>query len=65
LPVADGGRSVPPVTTVPDPREARASAHPYPTQAIRHLRPAIAAMEGYTPGEQVRDCIKLNTNECA
>ena len=22
-------------------------------------------MAGYTPGEQVRDCIKLNTNECA
>jgi len=22
-------------------------------------------MAGYTPGEQVRDCVKLNTNECA
>ena len=22
-------------------------------------------MAGYTPGEQVRDCLKLNTNECA
>jgi histidinol-phosphate aminotransferase len=22
-------------------------------------------MSGYTPGEQVRDCVKLNTNECA
>ena len=34
------------------------------TQALRHLRPEIRAMRGYTPGEQVRDCIKLNTNEC-
>ena len=33
--------------------------------ALRHLRPDIRAMGGYTPGEQVRDCIKLNTNECA
>lgn len=33
--------------------------------ALRHLRPDIRAMAGYTPGEQVRDCIKLNTNECA
>jgi histidinol-phosphate aminotransferase len=32
--------------------------------ALRHLRPQIRAMHGYTPGEQVRDCIKLNTNEC-
>ena len=31
----------------------------------RHLRRDIVAMSGYTPGEQVRDCIKLNTNECA
>jgi len=34
------------------------------TAALRHLRPEIRAMRGYTPGEQVRDCIKLNTNEC-
>ena len=34
-------------------------------QATRHLRREIVAMNGYTPGEQVRDCIKLNTNECA
>jgi histidinol-phosphate aminotransferase len=33
--------------------------------ALRHLRPDIRAMAAYTPGEQVRDCIKLNTNECA
>ncbi len=33
--------------------------------ALRHLRPDIKAMAAYTPGEQVRDCIKLNTNECA
>lgn len=56
---------MPPVTTVPNPREGRDAAHPYPTQAVRHLRPEIVAMQGYTPGEQVRDCVKLNTNECA
>ncbi len=33
--------------------------------ASRFLRPDVRAMAGYTPGEQVRDCIKLNTNECA
>jgi histidinol-phosphate aminotransferase len=32
--------------------------------ALRHLRAEVRAMSGYTPGEQVRDCIKLNTNEC-
>jgi histidinol-phosphate aminotransferase len=32
--------------------------------ALRHLRGDIKAMSGYTPGEQVRDCVKLNTNEC-
>jgi histidinol-phosphate aminotransferase len=32
--------------------------------ALRQLRPEVRAMTGYTPGEQVRDCIKLNTNEC-
>ncbi len=36
-----------------------------PTTGLRHLRPDIRAMHGYTPGEQVVDCIKLNTNECA
>jgi histidinol-phosphate aminotransferase len=43
------------------------SVQPRPDQsrATRHLRPDIVAMAGYTPGEQVRDCIKLNTNECA
>jgi histidinol-phosphate aminotransferase len=35
-----------------------------PSMALRHLRPEVRAMSGYTPGEQVRDCIKLNTNEC-
>jgi histidinol-phosphate aminotransferase len=39
---------------------------PTPSAAgLRFLRPDIAAMRGYTPGEQVADCIKLNTNECA
>jgi histidinol-phosphate aminotransferase len=32
--------------------------------ALRHLRAEVRAMAGYTPGEQVRDCVKLNTNEC-
>jgi histidinol-phosphate aminotransferase len=32
--------------------------------SLRHLRPAVVAMSGYAPGEQVNDCIKLNTNEC-
>jgi histidinol-phosphate aminotransferase len=38
---------------------------PDASRATRHLRRDIVAMSGYTPGEQVRDCIKLNTNECA
>lgn len=29
------------------------------------LRNNVVAMKGYTPGEQVNDCLKLNTNECA
>ncbi len=33
--------------------------------AVRHLRPAIQSMAGYTPGEQVVGCTKLNTNESA
>jgi len=36
-----------------------------PAAGLRHLRPDIRAMHGYTPGEQVVDCVKLNTNECA
>ena len=42
-----------------------AAPRPASCSAVRHLRPAIAAMAGYTPGEQVLDCIKLNTNESA
>lgn len=38
---------------------------PLPAAGLRHLRPDVRAMRGYTPGEQVIDCIKLNTNECA
>jgi histidinol-phosphate aminotransferase len=34
-------------------------------QALALVRPAIRAMRGYTPGEQVADAIKLNTNEGA
>ncbi|MCK6490894.1 MAG: histidinol-phosphate transaminase [Planctomycetes bacterium] len=37
---------------------------PDASRATRHLRRDVAAMHGYTPGEQVRDCVKLNTNEC-
>lgn len=44
---------------MPDPLNPAASP------ALRYVRPDIRAMAGYTPGEQVRDCIKLNTNECA
>ncbi len=33
--------------------------------ATRHLRRDILAMAGYTPGEQINNCIKLNTNESA
>src|SRR4029078_10032303 len=29
------------------------------------LRPAVRAMPGYTPGEQINDLVKLNTNESA
>jgi histidinol-phosphate aminotransferase len=29
------------------------------------IRPAVRAMHGYTPGEQVNDLVKLNTNEGA
>lgn len=32
--------------------------------ALRHLRKDILDLAAYTPGEQVTDCIKLNTNEC-
>src|SRR3954453_15740865 len=33
--------------------------------AVDLLRPAIRAMPGYTPGEQMADLVKLNTNEGA
>jgi histidinol-phosphate aminotransferase len=33
--------------------------------ATRHLRRDVLAMSGYTPGEQINNCIKLNTNESA
>lgn len=32
--------------------------------SLRHLRRDVLDMAAYTPGEQVNDCIKLNTNEC-
>jgi len=31
----------------------------------RYLRPAVVSMKAYTPGEQINNAIKLNTNECA
>jgi histidinol-phosphate aminotransferase len=34
-------------------------------KALALVRPAIRAMRGYTPGEQVPDAVKLNTNEGA
>jgi histidinol-phosphate aminotransferase len=49
-----------------DPARDSADSALAPTgMALRHLRRDVVAMSGYTPGEQVRDCIKLNTNECA
>ena len=33
--------------------------------ASKYLRKDVLAMKPYTPGEQVNNCIKLNTNECA
>ena len=34
-------------------------------RALALVRPAIRALRGYTPGEQIPDAIKLNTNEGA
>jgi histidinol-phosphate aminotransferase len=36
-----------------------------PGRAVSLVRPAIRAMRGYTPGEQVPSAVKLNTNEGA
>jgi len=33
--------------------------------AAKYLREDVLAMKAYTPGEQVNNCTKLNTNECA
>jgi len=57
-----GPASVPPV---PMSEPAHDPSLPPAGLALRHLRRDIIAMQGYTPGEQVRDCIKLNTNESA
>ncbi|HVX93455.1 MAG TPA: hypothetical protein VHK47_00995, partial [Polyangia bacterium] len=35
------------------------------TPTLSLVRPAIRAMRGYTPGEQIPEAIKLNTNEGA
>lgn len=34
-------------------------------ESNRFVRASVLAMDGYTPGEQVLDCVKLNTNEPA
>jgi histidinol-phosphate aminotransferase len=34
-------------------------------RALALVRPSIRAMRGYTPGEQIADAVKLNTNEGA
>ena len=31
----------------------------------QYLRPAVVSMSAYTPGEQINNATKLNTNECA
>ncbi|HVU51994.1 MAG TPA: histidinol-phosphate transaminase [Polyangia bacterium] len=36
-----------------------------PARALSLVRPAIRAMRGYAPGEQIPDAVKLNTNEGA
>jgi histidinol-phosphate aminotransferase len=48
------------VPAQPSPAPATVSTAP-----LRHLRADVRAMHGYTPGEQVNNAIKLNTNECA
>jgi histidinol-phosphate aminotransferase len=50
-------RRVQPVNT-PDSTPSSSAA------ALRHVRPDLLRLAPYTPGEQVGDCIKLNTNEC-
>lgn len=32
---------------------------------MEHLRADVRSMAAYTPGEQINNCTKLNTNECA
>lgn len=36
-----------------------------PTNPCLRLRPNVRALRAYTPGEQITDCLKLNTNESA
>ncbi len=55
------------VLAMTDARPDLGSGHPSAasaSSALRHLRREVLAMQGYTPGEQVSDCVKLNTNEC-
>jgi histidinol-phosphate aminotransferase len=50
---------------VPSGKTRGPAAEAEATRAIALVRPAIRAMAGYVPGEQVSDAIKLNTNEGA
>ncbi|KAL3899334.1 MAG: hypothetical protein SGPRY_012657 [Prymnesium sp.] len=34
-------------------------------QPSKYLRADVVSMKAYTPGEQINNCTKLNTNECA
>jgi histidinol-phosphate aminotransferase len=43
----------------------KADAEQVAKNALSLVRPAIRAMRGYTPGEQILDAVKLNTNEGA
>src|ERR1700685_2002474 len=59
------------MTDKPDTPSGRKSPTRIPTRPRGHrspldlLRPAVRAMPGYTPGEQIADLTKLNTNEGA
>jgi histidinol-phosphate aminotransferase len=52
------------VSTKPPPPDGQDSAPRFAAALLKHLRPDIVAMAGYTSGEQNRSCVKLNTNEC-
>ena len=35
------------------------------SSALSCVREDVRGMKAYTPGEQINECVKLNTNECA